>query len=83
MLDLVSAMRELERSIVVERTHSGLAAARKRGVRVGRRPARVNRDHLIELRNHAMSIGAIVTMLGLGFARVQRALVSIAAERAA
>jgi DNA invertase Pin-like site-specific DNA recombinase len=39
VIHIMSALSEFERSIIVERTHAGLAAARKRGQRLGRKPS--------------------------------------------
>ncbi|MCK4206225.1 recombinase family protein [Brucella pituitosa] len=39
LFHLLAAMAEFERSLVSERTRAGMAAARERGSRIGRRPA--------------------------------------------
>jgi DNA invertase Pin-like site-specific DNA recombinase len=39
VIQIMSALAEFERSLIVERTHAGLAAARKRGQRLGRKPS--------------------------------------------
>lgn len=38
LLHLLGALAEFERSLITERTRAGLAAAKRRGVRVGRKP---------------------------------------------
>lgn len=39
LFHLLAAMAEFERSLISERTRAGMAAARARGSRIGRRPA--------------------------------------------
>jgi len=70
----VSAMGEFERSILIERTRAGVAAARRRGVRVGRPPTRLDDDHLRELRAGGWSVRKIAESLGVGSSTVQRRL---------
>jgi DNA invertase Pin-like site-specific DNA recombinase len=50
LLHIVSAMAEFERSLLIERVKSGVAAARRRGARLGRPRARLDMDRLRELR---------------------------------
>lgn len=38
VLHMMGALAEFERSLIVERTHAGLRAAKRRGVKVGRKP---------------------------------------------
>jgi DNA invertase Pin-like site-specific DNA recombinase len=74
LLHLVSAMAEFERSILIERTRSGVAAARRRGVRVGRPPARLDVHRLRELRQQGWSVRRIADELHAGPSTVQRHL---------
>ena len=39
VLHIMAALAEFERSLIVERTRAGLAAAAKRGIKLGRRPS--------------------------------------------
>src|SRR5436190_320933 len=43
MVQIIGAMAEFERSLIVERVRAGLQNARRRGRKLGRRPAMVNR----------------------------------------
>jgi DNA invertase Pin-like site-specific DNA recombinase len=74
LLHLTSAFAEFERNLIIERTKAGIAAARKRGVHVGRPRARVDGDHLRELRAGGMSVRQIAETLGVGISTVQRRL---------
>ncbi|PRX11297.1 UNVERIFIED_ORG: DNA invertase Pin-like site-specific DNA recombinase [Martelella mediterranea] len=49
LFHLLASMAEFERSLVSERTRAGMAAARARGSRIGRRPA-LNAEQLKEAR---------------------------------
>jgi DNA invertase Pin-like site-specific DNA recombinase len=80
LLHLTSAFAEFERSLIVERTKAGIAAARKRGVHVGRPRARVDADHLRELRADGMSVRKIAETLNIGVSTVQRRLLSVNGE---
>jgi len=53
---IVAALAELERDILRERTRDGLAAARRRGVQLGKRPDRWDAEALETLRG-ALSAG--------------------------
>jgi hypothetical protein len=44
LMHVTSAFAEFERSLIAERTRAGIAAARRRGARIGRPPARLD-DH--------------------------------------
>ena len=74
LLHLVSAMAEFEKAILVERTRAGVAAARRRGARIGRPRVHVDRDELHRLRDDKMSIRLIAKQLGVGTGTIQRAL---------
>lgn len=77
LMHIVSAMGEFERSILIERTRAGVAAARRRGARVGRPPARLDRDRLIELKEQGWSVRRIAASLGVGPSTVQRRLAGL------
>jgi DNA invertase Pin-like site-specific DNA recombinase len=62
---IVSAMAEFERTLIVERTSAGLAAARRRGVRLGRPPARLDVERIRELQGQGWSIRKIAPRSGL------------------
>jgi DNA invertase Pin-like site-specific DNA recombinase len=69
---VVGAMAEFERSLNADRTRLGIAAARRRGVRVGRPRARVDLEHAIR---------DAAKILGVGAATLSRSLSSAASGR--
>ncbi len=81
LLHLVSAMAEFERGILQERTRAGLAAARRRGARLGRPRARLDEDHVRELRAGGMSVREIAASMGVGSSTIQRRLGAAGGER--
>src|SRR5580658_11061866 len=74
LLHIVSAMAEFERSLLIERVKSGVAAARRRGARLGRPRARLDTDRLRELRSQGLSIRKIAETLNVGSSPIQRHL---------
>jgi len=77
LLHLVAAMAEFERSILIERTRAGVAAARRRGARLGRPRARVNRGELVELHEQGWSVRKLAHHFGVGASTIQRRLVRL------
>jgi DNA invertase Pin-like site-specific DNA recombinase len=67
---VMSAFAEFERRLMVQRTKEGLAAARRRGTRLGR-PPKLNPDQLADVRRRLSSSGTTIAMLSteLGMAR--------------
>lgn len=74
LLHLTSAFAEFERNLIVERTRAGIAAAKRRGVHVGRPRARLDLEHVRELRAGGMSVRKIAQTFGVGTSTVQRRL---------
>ncbi|MGH7437261.1 MAG: recombinase family protein [Polyangiaceae bacterium] len=74
LLHIVSAMAEFERSLLIERVKSGVAAARRRGARLGRPKARLDEDRLRELRAEGKSVRQIAETLNVGASTIQRRL---------
>jgi putative DNA-invertase from lambdoid prophage Rac len=63
---VIMAMAEFERSLIRERVRSGLAAARERGVRLGRKPMLVKRvEEVRRLKKAGLGIRAISRELGM------------------
>ena len=62
------AFAEYERTLIVERTRAGLAAARRRGARLGRPPVLTteSRERLRRLRVSGRSLREIAAVLGVG-----------------
>jgi putative DNA-invertase from lambdoid prophage Rac len=74
LIAIFSWVAEQERSRLVERTKAGVAAARRRGARLGRPRARLDHEHLRDLRAQGMSVRKIAESLGVGSSTVQRRL---------
>jgi DNA invertase Pin-like site-specific DNA recombinase len=74
LLQLVGALAEMERGLLIERTKAGIASARRRGVRVGRPPVHVDVPRAMELRASGMSLREVARELKVGAATVHRAL---------
>lgn len=73
-LNVLLAVAEFERGIIKERVNAGLAAARKRGVRLGRPPMdREQAAKVKELRGSGMTFRAIAEQLGMKLASVHKA----------
>ncbi len=76
LIGLFSALAALEREVLVERTRSGLAAARARG-RVGGRPVVVDAERLVAARaliDSGQSVVSVARTLGVGRSSLYRAL---------
>jgi DNA invertase Pin-like site-specific DNA recombinase len=72
LMHLTSAFAEFERSLIAERTRAGIAAARRRGARLGRPPARIDDRGLRDLKAQGLSIRQIAATIGCGSSTVQR-----------
>jgi DNA invertase Pin-like site-specific DNA recombinase len=64
---MLAALAEFERALIVERTQAGLKAARKRGAKLGRRPAlsEAQRQHARELLDRGESPAAVAKLLNV------------------
>jgi DNA invertase Pin-like site-specific DNA recombinase len=71
---IVAAVAELERELIRERTRCGVAAARRRGARIGRPRVRVDVDRVVELRGAGMSVRDIAAAIKVGVGTVHRLL---------
>ncbi len=71
---VIAAVAELERELIRERTVAGLAAARRRGVRLGRKPVRVDIDRARELRGQGLSYRQLAAELRVSVGVVHRLL---------
>lgn len=74
LLHLVAAMAEFERELIRERTRAGLAAARRRGVRLGRPVVEIDIDEVALLKSKGKSIRQIAKALGVSASSVHRAM---------
>jgi len=71
---VLSAVAELERELIRERTIAGLAAARRRGVRLGRKPVTFDVNLARELRARGESFRKIASELGVSLGLTHRIL---------
>ena len=84
LLHVLASMAEFERSLISERTKAGMAAARSRGSRIGRRPAMTDdqrRDAREAIANGSTSVRAVAEKHGIHPRTLLRTL-KIEAERA-
>jgi DNA invertase Pin-like site-specific DNA recombinase len=65
---------ELEREIIRERVKAGLQAAKRRGIKLGRKRVWVDVDRALAMRVEGKSLRKIATALGVGLATLCRAL---------
>jgi DNA invertase Pin-like site-specific DNA recombinase len=73
MFQMLSVFAEFERALIRERVNAGLARARERGTRLGRRPVKAKVEERIrELRAEGMGMLKIGRTLGVGTSVVQR-----------
>jgi DNA invertase Pin-like site-specific DNA recombinase len=76
LFTVMSALAQMERRMIVERTHAGLAAARRAG-RIGGRPTVMTPDRIETaraLRAQGKSLETIAGILDVGRSSVRRAL---------
>jgi DNA invertase Pin-like site-specific DNA recombinase len=73
MMHVIGAMAEFERELIRERVTAGMAAARKRGCRIGRPKVYVSSDKVKALRDAGVSWRQIGKRLGVGTGTVVRA----------
>jgi DNA invertase Pin-like site-specific DNA recombinase len=69
---IISAIAELERSLIVERVRAGMRRARLEGRHIGRRPLDVDRAAVLRHREHGDSLTQIARTFGIGRATVSR-----------
>jgi DNA invertase Pin-like site-specific DNA recombinase len=69
---IISAIAELERSLIVERVRAGMRRARLEGRHIGRRPLDVDRASVLRHREHGQSLTQIAKAFGIGRATVSR-----------
>jgi len=74
MMHLLGAMAEFERSLIQERVVAGIAAARKRGVRMGRPKRWVSADKVRSLREAGTPWRAIARKMDCGVGTAMKAL---------
>jgi DNA invertase Pin-like site-specific DNA recombinase len=79
MFQMLGVFAEFERGIIRERVNAGLARARAKGTRLGRRPVKPSVEARIrELRSQRMGMLKIARTLGIGTSVVQRVVSAVA-----
>ena len=71
-MTIISAIAELERSLVVERVKSGMRRARLEGRQIGRSRLDVNREQVVEDRRSGLSLTQVAKKHGISRASVCR-----------
>ena len=71
---IISAIAEFERDLIRERVKTGLAAARERGVRLGRPPVEIDVEQIVKLRQAGMSMRQIAGEVGVSKSKVHQVL---------
>ncbi len=79
LIAIFSWVAEQERERLIERTKAGLANARRRGARLGRPRARLDREQILEWREQGWSLRKIATTLGVGPNTIRRHLANAGA----
>lgn len=75
MLQVLAAVSEFERNIMLERQHHGIAKAKAAGRYRGRAPtARAKTDEVLKMKAEGRSVADIVKVLGISRASIYRAL---------
>lgn len=74
LVAIFSWVAEQERARLVERTKAGLAAARRRGAKIGRPRRKVDLERARELRAAGRSLRQVAAELGVGAATLHRAM---------
>lgn len=76
MLQMLGAIAEFERGLIVERVMSGMAQAKRNGKHLGRSKDIWRRDEAADLRDQGMSFREIAAKLGRPESSIRRALKS-------
>jgi len=74
MAQLLGAISEFERSLIIERVRAGILSARNKGRRLGRPPLEVDHGRIARLRAAGASVRNISEQLGISVGSVHRAI---------
>ena len=74
MFGVVAAMAEFERDLIRERVKAGIANAKAKGRRVGRKPVALDRARLVALHSEGRTIREIAATLGCSRSLVHKTL---------
>jgi DNA invertase Pin-like site-specific DNA recombinase len=69
---IVSAIAELERSLIVERVRAGMRRARLEGRHIGRRPLDIDRTAVLRDRDRGLSLTEVAKAHGISRAMVSK-----------
>ena len=75
LLHICAAFAQFERDVIIERTVAGIAAARRRGTRIGRPRKRVDVERARELMALHQSLRLVAKEMGIGYGTLRSALV--------
>lgn len=83
IFNIMGALAQFERSLIIERTRAGLAAARQRGTKVGRKPKLTPEqiDHARKLIDAGESPSRVARSIGVSPATLYRAIPAAASNR--
>jgi len=70
MIVIVSAIAELERSLIIKRVRAGMRRARLEGRRIGQKPLDIDREGVLRDRRSGMSLREVARMHGISKASV-------------
>lgn len=79
VMHVLSAVAHFERALIIERTRAGMAAAKARGARFGRKPV-LNEEELKEalfLIGKGMSVEATASQIGIGRSTLYRYIAKV------
>jgi putative DNA-invertase from lambdoid prophage Rac len=79
MFNVIGAMAQFERDLIRERVKSGMANAKRKGIRLGRKPLEIDVAEIQRLRADGLTFEAIARQTGLSVGTVFRKLRSKAA----
>lgn len=74
LVAIFSWVAEQEHARIVERIHAGLATARRKGKRLGRKPLRIDLDEVERHRAGGLSVRATAEAMGLTLSTLQRGM---------
>jgi DNA invertase Pin-like site-specific DNA recombinase len=74
---IISAIAELERSLIIERVRAGMRRARLEGRHIGRRPLDLDRDAIVRDRARGMSLGQLAKAYRVGRTTIRRVLAAV------
>jgi putative DNA-invertase from lambdoid prophage Rac len=74
MFNVIGAMAQFEHDLIKERVKSGMANAKRKGIRLGRKPLKIDVAEIRQLRADGLSFNAISHKTGLSVGTVFRTL---------